>query len=45
VNSNTSESNEPAVWVESELKRLDIGDTALLRNRGADGSRHADCTR
>ena len=39
------QSQPKASWVEPELKRLDIMDTELLPNRGADGSRHADCTR
>lgn len=32
-------------WVEPEVMILDITDTALLPNRGSDGSRHLDCTR
>lgn len=34
-----------SAWVEPAVMILDITDTALVPNRGADGSRHADCTR
>lgn len=44
-NDHNDQSQLKASWVEPELKRLDIMDTELLPNRGADGSRHADCTR
>lgn len=44
-NDHNDQSQAKATWIEPELKRLDVMNTELLPNRGADGSRHADCTR
>ncbi len=34
-----------AAWVEPEVLTLNVLDTAILPNRGADSSIHVDCTR
>lgn len=44
-NDHNDQSQPKASWIEPELKRLDIMETENLPNRGADGNRHADCTR
>jgi hypothetical protein len=44
-NETSNQQELKAAWVEPQIKRLDVAETANLPNRGADGNRHADCTR